>query len=80
MRLELRKLLKGEKEMSDKKEVVITFTAWTSHCADGCCTDYGTELTVNGIKAESPYIGDNVAQSIEFVLQQLGYAPIINKE
>ena len=59
--------------MEEKKQVVITFTAWESHCSDGCCTDYGTELTVNGIKSDNPYIGDNVAQSIEFVLEKLGY-------
>lgn len=51
--------------------VTIELKDWDYHCADGCCSEYGTKIIVNGVVCENEYAGDSVQQSIEFVLNQL---------
>jgi hypothetical protein len=40
-------------------------------CSDGCCSDYGTITTVNGI--ELPYQNQDVETILRQVLEHLGY-------
>jgi hypothetical protein len=61
----------------NNKPVTIALKSWDYQCGDGCCTDSGTILSVNGIECDDEYVGDNVESSIEFVLKQLGYEPNI---
>lgn len=61
-----------------KKKVIINLNEWDYKCGDGCCYMYGTELSVNGVKSENEYHGDNVENAIEYVLNQLGYDVEIN--
>jgi hypothetical protein len=46
---------------------------WTYNCGDGCCTNYGIEISLNGKDCDNEYAGDDVENSLEFVLGQLGY-------
>jgi hypothetical protein len=65
-------------------KLVIELVDWDPECGDGCCSDYGTMLVMNGEELEHPdyspeecmtnrYIGMNVRQSLEAVLKKLGY-------
>lgn len=47
-------------------------------CGDGCCTDYGTIVKVDGV--ELPYRNQDVSTILEQVLRQLGYEPEIINE
>lgn len=64
-------------------EQQIVFHHWDYQCADGCCTDSGVELILNGNKLEHPesteqedvpnmYIGDDSETAIAAVLKELG--------
>jgi len=55
-----------------EKEINITLEDWDHECGDGCCTMYGTEISVNGEKCENQYAGDSVEESLKFVLDKLG--------
>jgi hypothetical protein len=52
-------------------KVLIEIKEWDYTCGDGCCTDYGHRISVNGVECENEYSGGNVEQAIEFVLNQL---------
>ncbi len=66
-----------ETNKENRAPVNIELKCWDYKCGDGCCTDYGTSLSVNGVESENEYIGNDVSSSIEFVLKQLGYEPNI---
>lgn len=63
------------------KKLKITLEDWDYTCSDGCCTDYGTSLYLNGEKLEHPdseqhyngYIGMDVGTALRAVLKKLGY-------
>jgi hypothetical protein len=63
------------------KKVKITLEEWDYTCGDGCCTDYGTKIYLNGKELEHPdpeiyyngYVGDNVTTALQAVLKELGY-------
>lgn len=66
------------------KKLKIELKGWDYTCGDGCCTDYGTELVLNGKTLDHPdstddeymngaYVGDSVYLSLKAVLQELGY-------
>ena len=53
-------------------KTTIELKDWSYHCADVCCSDYGTSIIVNGVEHESEYAGSDVEKSIEFILNTLG--------
>ncbi|WP_296683194.1 hypothetical protein [Flavobacterium sp.] len=61
--------------------VKITIEEWDYTCTDGCCTDYGATIYLNGKELPHPnpeiihngYVGMDVGLSIEAVLKELGY-------
>ncbi|WP_296683540.1 hypothetical protein [Flavobacterium sp.] len=63
------------------KKLKITFEDWDYECGDGCCTSYGTYISLNDERLEHPnpevldnsYVGMDVEQSLEAVLKKLGY-------
>lgn len=63
------------------KKLKITFEDWYHECADGCCSYYGTYLSLNGERLEhlnpevhdNSYIGMDIENSLEAVLKKLGY-------
>lgn len=66
------------------KKVKIEFKDWEYECADGCCTTYGTIISVNGKELEHPYstkedyisnesVGDSTELALLAVLKHLGY-------
>lgn len=66
------------------KKLNIELRSWDYTCGDGCCTDYGTEIFLDGELLEHPlstkeepmsgqYIGDSVEDSLLAVLYKLGY-------
>ena len=57
----------------NKGSVDINLEGWDYKCGDGCCTDYGTTISVNGEKCDNEYAGDDVEKALEFTLKKLGY-------
>lgn len=63
------------------KKVKITLEEWDYTCADGCCSDYGTKIYLNGKELEHPntevdyngYVGSSVDTALLAVLKELGY-------
>lgn len=53
------------------KKLQITLTDWDYECADGCCTNYGTTVTINGVKLENN--NQDRATILEKILEHLGY-------
>lgn len=47
-------------------------------CGDGCCYNYGTIATVNGV--ELPFHNQDVATILEGVLKHLGYEVEVERE
>ena len=61
------------------EKLIIKLNDWDYECGDGCCSMYGTEISLNGKKCENEYSGGDVKQSLEFILNELGYdVEIIN--
>ena len=56
---------------SPGSELKITFTEYGYSCGDGCCYNYGTITTVNGI--ELPLHSDDGYTMVQQVLEHLGY-------
>ena len=68
------------KELTEAMEKVkIELEDWDYHCSDGCCSNYGTLIKVNGVECENEYAGDSVLQALEVVLNQLGVEFEINE-
>jgi len=58
-------------DMDNKAKIKITLDDYCYNCADGCCTNYGTIVKVNGV--EMPFHNQDVKTILEQVLQHLGY-------
>lgn len=56
--------------MEDKK-VKIEFNHYHNTCGDGCCDNYGTITTVNGVELECH--NSDVETIVKEILKQLGY-------
>lgn len=54
------------------KKIKIKLEEWSYDCADGCCTNYGTDIYINGKKIEGED-GTSNQQLLEVVLRELGY-------
>lgn len=54
-----------------KQKVKVELDDWDCSCADGCCFNYGTTTTVNGV--EMPLINQDTATILKMVLDYLGY-------
>jgi hypothetical protein len=57
--------------MDDKPLIVITLDDYCYNCSDGCCTNYGTLVKVNGV--EMHFHNQDVKTILEQVLEHLGY-------
>lgn len=53
------------------KKIKIELHDYSHDCADGCCTDYGTIVKVDGV--EMPYRNQDPGTILEQVLNHLGY-------
>jgi len=53
------------------KKVVIYIEDYFYDCADGCCTNYGTIVKVDGI--EMPFHNSDTKTILEEVLRHLGF-------
>ena len=56
--------------MSNKK-LTVTLKPWYYTCSDGCCSEYGTTVTVNGISVTDN--GDQDHVLLTAILNHLGY-------
>lgn len=63
-----------------KKEVDIKLIDWDYTCGDGCCYDWGVEMSVGGEKHENSYVGENTEEALTFILNKLGYKCKISRE
>jgi len=54
-----------------EKKVKIELNEYCYDCADGCCTNYGTIVKVNGI--EMPSHNQDAATIVSQILNHLGY-------
>ena len=54
-----------------KEKLKIELKDYIYECGDGCCTDYGTIVKVNGEKM--PYHNQDVGTILRQVLEHLGY-------
>lgn len=50
----------------------ISIRHWDWECGDGCCSDYGTDVHVNGFRLIYAD-GENVESVLDSVLEFLGY-------
>lgn len=55
------------------KKLKIKLEDWDYSCSDGCCYMYGTSISLNGEESDNNYDGGSVEQSLEFVLNKLGF-------
>ena len=78
------KINKIRKRSMSKKKIKIELRNWDYTCGDGCCTDYGVSLFMDGKEMEHPdstegdyipnqYIGDDVSLALLSILTKLGY-------
>lgn len=64
-----------------KPKLKIELQGWDYTCGDGCCTDFGTRIILNGEELEHPdeeqfdngYLGTDVETALLSVLKKLGY-------
>lgn len=54
-----------------EKKIKIELNDYSWECGDGCCTDYGTNVYVNGV--EMPYKNNDTGTIIQQILEHLGY-------
>jgi hypothetical protein len=77
MESELQEIMSICNEIQKKKQVII-LDEFSYECADGCCSDYGTRTSVNGV--ELPFYNQDAGTILEQVLTHLGYeVEVINK-
>ena len=60
----------------DKLNIVLT--EYTHECGDGCCTNFGTVTTVNGVELDCH--NQDTATILEQVLKHLGYNAEVTNE
>jgi hypothetical protein len=60
-----------EQFCSKGSSLKITFKEYDYHCGDGCCYNYGTITTVNGI--ELPTHNQDTETIVRQILEHLGY-------
>jgi len=53
------------------EKLIIELNEYVTECGDGCCTNYGTLVKVNGV--EMPFHNQDVKTILEQVLQHLEY-------
>jgi len=53
------------------EKLTIELNEYNYECSDGCCTNYGTIVKVNG--AEMPFHNQDTRTIVEEILQHLGY-------
>jgi len=53
------------------EKLIIELNEYVTECGDGCCTNYGTVVKVNGV--EMPFHNQDVKTILEQVLQHLEY-------
>lgn len=64
-----------------KPKLYIELIEWDSTCGDGCCTNYGTSIKLNGEEVEhydedqviNAYVGSDVEVALKSVLKKLGF-------
>jgi hypothetical protein len=54
----------------------ITLNEYYYDCGDGCCTDYGTITTINGVELDCH--NTDTETIVRQILEHLGYKVIIN--
>jgi hypothetical protein len=54
-----------------KPKVKIELNEYCHTCSDGCCTDYGTNVVVNGV--DMPLNNQDTATILTQILEHLGY-------
>lgn len=59
-------------------KVKINLTDYSYTCGDGCCSDYGTKVTVNGV--ELPCHNSDAQTILIGVLEHLGYEVDLTSE
>ncbi len=57
--------------MKPTKNLNITLEEYDSTCSDGCCYDYGTITTVNGVELECH--NTDTESIVKQILEHLGY-------
>lgn len=60
------------------EKVHITLEEYSTTCSDGCCTDYGTVVTVNG--KELQFHNTDTPTIIEQILKHLGYEATVDEQ
>jgi len=53
------------------KKIKIQLDEYNAHCSDGCCLNYGTVTTVDGV--ELPLHNQDAPTMIVQILEHLGY-------
>ena len=61
----------------DKQKLKIDIQEYYHTCSDGCCTDYGTIIKVNGVELASH--NQDAYTILKNVLEFLGYEVEINE-
>lgn len=56
---------------SNRPKIKVTLNEYTYNCSDGCCTNFGTKTTVNGIEL-SNHNQDTETITLQ-ILDHLGY-------
>ena len=54
-----------------KEKLKIILEEYDYECGDGCCSDYGTKVFVNGV--EMPYRNQDTETILTQILEHLGY-------
>lgn len=57
--------------MDAKPKVKVSFKEWDYTCGDGCCYEYGTTTTVNGVELDIQ--NSDTETIVEQILLHLGY-------
>lgn len=53
------------------KKVKVEINDYTYNCADGCCTDFGTQVIVNDVELNSN--NQDAGTIVKRILEHLGY-------
>jgi hypothetical protein len=56
----------------EDKNIKIKLTEYGHHCGDGCCYNYGTITSVNGV--ELPSHNQDAETIVKQILEHLGYS------